>query len=107
MSPPCRMWSTPAKICATLESRCPWVSEMTPIFIRRPLQWPSGFGFFGRLALRFRRRLRFLVLFLGCFGFERVRQFHGARKQAGEQTAAQQRVAEKLARLRPSCRAAG
>src|SRR6185503_1433478 len=107
MSPPCRMCSTPTNIRATSGSKWPWVSEMTPIFIGGPPRLLSGFGFFGRIALRFRRRLIFVFLFPGFLGFERVRQFHRARKQAGEQAAAQQSVAEKLPRLRPACRSTG
>lgn len=33
MSPACRMWSTAAKSLATLGSRKPWVSEITPMVI--------------------------------------------------------------------------
>src|SRR5664280_581344 len=115
MSPPCRMWLTPVKSSGTLGSRKPCVSEMTPIFIgvtgggRRVTRTDAGRTMAVILPLATRHsspvsRLRLLRLgfgfrlahpgrfFRGRFGGG----FHRADEEAGEQPAAEQRVAEKF-----------
>src|ERR1700751_682486 len=64
---------------------------MTPIFTL------SSLRFLGLLLWLF-----FRLFFLFLARFERFQQFHRACEHAGEQSAAEQVVAEKFPRLRPS-----
>src|ERR1051325_3780874 len=99
------MCSTSANRPGIPGSKCPCVSEMTPIFMRRADPRSSTLGLFRRFPFGFGRWLGFLgFLFLG---FECRSEFHRAGKQPREQTAAGQGVAEELPRLRPTRRAAG